>query len=271
MIHSIKSIQLKRSSGKSGRMRNSPKQYVLTNREIRVAGSASDEMAARISDGVAILVDKPRLWTSFDVVNKIRRTFRIKKVGHAGTLDPMAEGLLIICTGGMTKFISSYVGMEKEYAGFCKLGEVTPSYDAETEVSERRRIPDNITERLTETVSEFIGEVSQIPPMYSAVKVKGRRLYTLARKGKVIQRQPRTVNIREFSVMSDNLPYVGFRVVCSKGTYIRTLIYDFGEKLGCGAHVTELRRTAIGPYSVNDSCTIGEIVKLAAPQKGARQ
>jgi tRNA pseudouridine55 synthase len=252
-------------------MRSNPEQNVLTKREIRDAGSASGEVAARISDGVAILIDKPRSWTSFDVVNKIRRTFRIKKVGHAGTLDPMADGLLIVCTGHMTKFIGSYVGMEKEYTGFCKLGEVTPSYDAETEVSERRRIPDDITARLAETAEEFIGDVSQIPPMYSAVKVKGRRLYTLARKGKVIQRQPRTVTIQEFSVASVNLPLVGFRVKCSKGTYIRTLIYDFGEKLGCGAHVSELRRTAIGPYSVNNSCTVDELVKLAAPQKGARQ
>jgi tRNA pseudouridine55 synthase len=251
-------------------MRNNPAQGVLTKEWVRSTGAASHEIIARISDGTAILIDKPKAWTSFDVVNKVRYTFRLRKVGHAGTLDPMATGLLIVCTGHTTKYIDSYVGLDKEYSGVCKLGEITPSYDAETEVVESRPVSQDITEKLEEAASILTGEIYQIPPMYSAVKVKGTRLYKLARKGKEIKRDPRKVFVKYFSVRCESLPFVQFRVLCSKGTYIRTLVYDFGENLGCGAHITQLQRVAVGSYTVNDAFTLDDLVRLNALVKGER-
>ncbi len=209
--------------------------------------------------GAVILIDKPYGWTSYDVVNKIKKTFRIKKVGHAGTLDPMATGLLIVCTAKKTKEIDSYVALDKTYTGTIKFGETTPSYDAETEVIERKPFHHITESMLHEAVTSLTGNVEQIPPMYSAVKKNGKPLYKLARKGVEIERKPRSVFIHEFNVTNIDLPYVSFRIQCSKGTYIRTIAYDLGSKLGAGGHLTELRRTAIGALTIDNAATIDQL------------
>ncbi len=214
-----------------------------------------DESADYLS-GVVILADKPQGWTSFDVVNKIRWKLRhltgVKKikVGHAGTLDPMATGLLIVCCGKATKSIAEFQDLPKTYTGTLKLGATTPSYDAETE--EDQQYPyEHITEtRLEAARQKFTGKIEQIPPMYSAIKVKGQPLYKLARKGKTIERKARQVEIYSFAFRQIRLPYIDFEVQCSKGTYIRSLAHDLGQALGSGAYLTALRRTAIGPYLV---------------------
>ncbi len=217
-----------------------------------------DESADYLS-GAVLLVDKPQGWTSFDVVNKIRWRLRhitgVKKikVGHAGTLDPMATGLLIICTGKATKSITQFQELPKTYTGTLKLGATTPSYDAETE--EDRQYPwEHISEEDLELARQkFIGKIEQIPPMYSAVKVKGQPLYKLARKGKTIERKARQIEIYDFAFRQIRLPYIDFEVQCSKGTYIRSLAHDFGQSLESGACLTALRRTAIGGHSVDDA------------------
>ena len=204
------------------------------------------------------LIDKAPHWTSFDVVNKIRRTMRCKKVGHAGTLDPLATGLVIICTGKATRQIESLMAFEKEYSGTIRLGETRPSQDLETE-------PDaffdfsHVDETLVrQTANTFIGQQLQMPPMYSALKVGGKKLYELARKGKTTERQPRQIEIREFEIIRTELPEIHFRVVVSKGTYIRTLAYDFGKKLGTGACLSSLRRTSVGNLKIEQALTIEE-------------
>jgi len=215
-----------------------------------------------LSGGVVILVDKPKEWTSFDVVNKIKRTFGIKKVGHAGTLDPIATGLLIVCTARKTKEIDSFVSLKKIYTGTIKLGESTASYDSETKVIEQKPVDWITPEMITEAAGKFTGEIEQMPPMYSAIKKNGKPLYKLARKGIEINREPRRVTIYEFTVTNIALPYVTFRIACSKGTYIRTIAHDLGQDLNTGGHLTELRRIAIGPYSVDDAVTIELINEL---------
>lgn len=220
-----------------------------------------DESADYLS-GAVLLVDKPQGWTSFDVVNKIRWRLRhitgVKKikVGHAGTLDPMATGLLIICTGKATKSITQFQDLPKTYTGTLKLGATTPSYDAETE--EDRQFPwQHLShEDLERARQKFTGKIEQIPPMYSAVKVKGQPLYKLARKGKTIERKARQIEIYDFAFRQIQLPYIDFEVQCSKGTYIRSLAHDFGQNLGSGAYLTALRRTAIGEYSVDEAFSV---------------
>lgn len=209
--------------------------------------------------GAVLLVDKPQGWTSFDVVNKIR--YRLKhqlgvknlKVGHAGTLDPMATGLLIVCTGRATKQIDEYQGLPKVYTGTLVLGATTPSYDAETEIDEVFPFEDITTEDLENARHPFIGDIDQIPPMFSAIKVDGQPLYKRARKGEVIEVKPRAVHIESFVLTEVELPRVSFEVHCSKGTYIRSLANDFGKALGSGAYLSALRRTAIGPYLVENA------------------
>lgn len=205
-------------------------------------------------DGVAVLVDKPQGWSSFRVVRVLRGFTNIRKIGHAGTLDPMATGLLICCIGRTaTRMIDGFVGLDKEYGGTLRLGETTSSYDAETPVEEKRST-DHVTESdLKDAIAHFVGPLSQIPPMYSALKVGGQRLYKLARKGEAVERLKRLITIHEFSMIRKDGPDVTFRVSCSKGTYIRTLVYDLGEYLGVGAHLIALRRTAIGPYRVDNA------------------
>lgn len=217
-------------------------------------------------NGQVLLIDKPLNWTSFQVVNKlrwhIRQKFGIKKikVGHAGTLDPLATGLLIICTGKFTKKINEYQGQIKEYTGEFMLGATTPSYDLETEVNETFPIS-HITKELIEyTAKQFVGEIDQIPPIFSALKKDGKRLYELARAGETTEIKSRKINIAEFEITKIDLPKVNFRVVCSKGTYIRSLAYDFGKSLNSGAYLSILRRTKIGDFKVDDGMKIEEFI-----------
>ena len=208
-----------------------------------------------------ILLDKPLTWTSFDVVNKVRYTGKFKKVGHAGTLDPLATGLLILCTGKKTKEIDLYQGLPKEYTGTITLGKTTPSYDLETEVDANFPV-DHITEEdLEKARLSFIGLISQMPPIFSAIKVKGKRAYDEARKGKTIELKAREIEIFEFDIDTKNFPEISFRVVCSKGTYIRSLAYDFGKVLNSGGFLSSLRRTKIGNFSVDNAYSVEDIVE----------
>ncbi len=216
-------------------------------------------------DGQVVLIDKSMEWTSFDASNKIRSLIKIKKVGHAGTLDPLATGLLIICTGKFTKKINEYMGMEKEYIGTITLGATTPTYDLESD-------PENFksTDQLTETeilaaTKQFQGDILQYPPQHSAIKKNGERLYVSARKGITVEVEPRPVTIQSFSIEKIELPVVYFKVVCSTGTYIRSLANDFGSLLGVGGYMSSLRRTRIGNFHVSDAKTIlqfEEAIKL---------
>lgn len=216
--------------------------------------------------GEILLINKPLGWTSFDVVKKVRNTIREKKVGHAGTLDPLATGLLILCTGKFTKRIDEIQGQEKEYTGVIRLGETTPSYDRETEVMETRAIDHLTEESIKEAAKTFVGTIDQVPPIYSAVQIDGKRAYTLARKGKDVELKSRTVTINAFDITSINGPEVEFRVVCSKGTYIRSLAHDLGQQLGVGAHLSKLERTRIGEYKLEDALTIEDIVAIRKKQ-----
>jgi tRNA pseudouridine55 synthase len=209
-----------------------------------------------------LLIDKPLNWTSFDVVNKIRYAGKFKKVGHAGTLDPLATGLLILCTGIKTKSIDTYQGQDKEYTGFFEIGKTTPSFDLETEVDGIFPIGHIDQEKLEEARLKFLGKISQIPPTFSAIKVNGKRAYQSAREGKEIELKARDVMIKEFEIFSDNFPSVGFRIVCSKGTYIRSLARDFGLALGSGGYLSQLRRTKIGDFSVENALSVNDMVEL---------
>lgn len=213
-------------------------------------------------EGQILLFDKPLEWTSFQVVNKVRwlikSRHRIKKikVGHAGTLDPLATGLLILCTGKFTKRIEELQGQEKEYTGSFSMGATTPSYDLETEINETFSTDHLTEEDIHAATSEFLGDIAQFPPVFSALKKDGRRLYEFARTGEDVEIAARKVHIKEFEITRIALPEVDFRVVCSKGTYIRSLAFDFGKALGTGAHLSALRRTRIGNYSVKDAMSI---------------
>jgi len=213
--------------------------------------------------GEVLLVDKPAGWTSFDVVAKLRRAYGGLKMGHAGTLDPLATGLLILCTGQKRKEIDRFMGLEKEYVAGMKLGIRTPSYDMETDVSERADVSALTVAQVRTMMEASVGPTRQVPPMWSAVKIGGQRLYTLARKGIEVERPPREVQIYSLRPDQIALPDVVFTVVCSKGTYIRTLVHDMGEKLGCGATMTALRRTRIGPYSIDDALSVQQLVERA--------
>tara|TARA_B110000091_G_scaffold115002_1_gene124138 strand:- start:1043 stop:1735 length:693 start_codon:yes stop_codon:yes gene_type:complete len=218
-------------------------------------------------NGQVLLIDKPLEWTSFQAVNKIRwhikQRFQIKKikVGHAGTLDPLATGLLIICTGKQTKEIHIYQGQEKEYTGTFTIGATTPSYDLETEIDNTFPTEHITNELIHETTKQFLGEIDQKPPIFSAIKKEGKRLYELARKGETTEIKSRKVTIDEFEITNINLPNVDFRVVCSKGTYIRSLAFDFGKALGSGGHLSALRRTKIGTFSVEKAKSIEAFIE----------
>ncbi|GAB4249784.1 MAG: tRNA pseudouridine(55) synthase TruB [Saprospiraceae bacterium] len=217
-------------------------------------------------DGAFLLVNKPKSWTSFDVVNKIRSSLKqslgIKKikVGHAGTLDPMATGLLIICTGKMTKKLSNYQGLDKTYTGVITLGATTASYDAECEPENVLPLDELTEEAIEEARKSFIGDLMQLPPIYSAIKVDGQPLYKQARAGKKVTVEPRPVTIHEFEITQINLPEIHFKVRCSKGTYIRSLAHDFGQKLGVGGYLTELTRTAIGKFKLEDAWELEALI-----------
>jgi len=208
-----------------------------------------------------LLIDKPLEWTSFGVVSKIRNQLRIKKVGHAGTLDPLATGLLIVCTGKFTKRINEYMAKEKEYTGSFTLGAVTPTYDLESEPCDHKPIGHITVEQIHAATHPFTGDIQQLPPAHSAIKVDGKRMYELARKGKEVKREPRAVTISEFEITKIELPIVEFRVVCSTGTYIRSLANDFGEALGCGAYLSKLCRTRIGEFKLEDALSLEKFVE----------
>src|SRR5260221_6223925 len=209
--------------------------------------------------GQLLLINKPLRWTSFDVVNKLRYKLKIKKIGHAGTIDPRATGLLISCTGRMTKRIDEFQAQEKEYTGKLVLGQSTASHDLETPVSEASDISFVTEEGIHNATKKFIGVLQQIPPMHSAIWVDGKRAYELARKGKETELKPREVFIKEFEITSIEKPVVGFRVVCSKGTYIRSLVRDFGKSLGTEAYLVELCRIRIGEFKLEDALTLDQV------------
>jgi tRNA pseudouridine55 synthase len=215
-----------------------------------------------------LLIDKPLRWTSFDVVKKIRILTGISKIGHAGTLDPLATGLLIICTGKFTKKINEYMAQEKEYTGKFILGATTPTYDLES-APENIKSPDGIDEEAIHSATKkFVGLIEQVPPIHSAIKKDGKPAYLMARKGQDIKMEPRKITIREFEITGINLPEVEFRVICSTGTYIRSLAFDFGNHLGCGAYLGGLCRTRIGDYLLKDAQSL---VDFEAALKSAKE
>jgi tRNA pseudouridine55 synthase len=221
------------------------------------------------AEGELLLVNKPYQWTSFDVVGKLRNSFKpLKlKVGHAGTLDPLATGLLIICTGKMTKQIDTFQAEEKEYTGTMILGATTPSYDMETEPDQQFDIAGLTDERIKNACAPFIGDIQQYPPAHSAIKIDGERLYEKARRGEEVELRLRSVTINAFEITRIALPEVDFTVVCSKGTYIRSLVNDFGKALNNGAYLSKLTRTRSGNYKIEDAWEVMELVDVIKGQK----
>jgi tRNA pseudouridine55 synthase len=219
--------------------------------------------------GELLLVNKPYEWTSFDVVGKLRNSFKpLKlKVGHAGTLDPLATGLLIICTGKMTKQIDTFQAEEKEYTGTMILGATTPSYDMETAVEETFSTSNLTDEAIRNACEQFTGEIQQYPPAHSAIKIDGERLYEKARRGEEVELRLRNVTITEFEITRIALPEVDFRVVCSKGTYIRSLVYDFGKALNNGAYLSKLTRTRSGNFKLEDAWEVMDLVTVIRENK----
>lgn len=217
------------------------------------------------------MIDKPLEWTSFNVVSKIRSTIRIKKVGHAGTLDPLATGLLIVCTGKFTKKINEFMGMEKEYTGTFTLGAVTPTFDLESEPQDHKHYAHLTEEVIKAATAQFTGEIMQVPPSHSAIKQAGKPVYLMARKGLEVKLEPRPLTIYAFEVTAIRLPEVDVRVVCSTGTYIRSLANDFGAALGCGGYMSALRRTRIGTFSVEDAEQLNDFVDGVKAAKAAGQ
>lgn len=205
-----------------------------------------------------MLIDKPLEWTSYDVIRKLRKIINIKKIGHAGTLDPLATGLLIVCTGKFTKKINDYMAQEKEYTGTITLGAVTPTYDRESEPENLKSLAGITDEMIKEKTKQFTGEILQTPPIHSAIKQNGKPVYLMARKGIDVVLEPRKITIREFEITDIDLPLVSFKVVCTTGTYIRSLANDFGLALGCGGYLSKLRRTRIGNFKVEDAMTMEE-------------
>jgi tRNA pseudouridine55 synthase len=216
-------------------------------------------------EGQVLFLDKPLNWTSFDVVKKVRVLFDIRKVGHAGTLDPNATGLLIVCTGKKTKSIEQFVGLEKEYTGTCKIGERTPSFDTETAAHEWKDSSAVTEQQIKETARTYIGTQLQLPPMYSAVKYGGKPLYKYARVGRTVERVEREIHVSCFDIVDIRDQFIDFCIICSKGTYIRSLIDEFGSRLGCGATLTALRRTRIGDHSVAEAMTIEQLIEWRSP------
>lgn len=225
-----------------------------------ITNQTTDFSGLDFSAGQSILIDKPLKFTSFKVIHLIRKATKVQHVGHTGTLDPLATGLLIILTGKNTKKMNYFLDLDKSYSGVILLGKSSPSMDTETEM-ESRELPSDLNDKLIlKTRDKFLGKISQLPPMYSALKVKGKKLYKLARKGKTIEREPRVVNISRFEITEIDLPEIHFEVDCSKGTYIRVLANDFGETLGCGGVISSLRRTAIGDYKVENALKLDDFI-----------
>lgn len=217
--------------------------------------------------GATLLIDKPKGWTSFDVVNKIRYKLKHKlkvkkiKVGHSGTLDPMATGLLVICTGKFTKKLNQFQGLPKTYTGTMKLGATTPSYDAETEEQEQFPVDHIDADSIESARQQFLGEIAQLPPVFSAIKVNGEPLYKKARRGEKVEVEPRQVHIYDFKLTRFEKPELDFFVSCSKGTYIRSLAHDFGKALNSGAYLTALRRTSVGDFHIDDAWQLDQLLE----------
>lgn len=211
-------------------------------------------------EGAILLIDKPLTWTSFDVVKKLRYLLNVKKIGHAGTLDPLATGLLVIGTGKFTKKLNEFQGLDKRYEGIVQIGKTTPSFDLETDFDSEADISGVTPEKLEAVVASLTGSISQVPPVFSAVKVDGKRAYKHARKNEEVKMEPRQVTIYEFTLTKVDLPDVHFSVKCSKGTYIRSLANDFGKALGTGAYLKELRRTEVGEFSIHNAHPLQEFV-----------
>lgn len=215
----------------------------------------------QVQEGSMLMIDKPFGWTSFDVVKKLRNVLGVKKIGHAGTLDPLATGLLILCTGKLTKELNNYQALEKEYVGTLILGKTTPSIDLETDFDSHQDTSHLTNKQIVSATNEFVGSIQQVPPSYSAIKVDGQRVYNKARRGQKVELPPRTVEITEFQITHCTIPEVKFKVICSKGTYIRSLVRDFGAYLNTGAYLSSLVRTRIGPYSLSKAYTLEELLE----------
>ena len=208
------------------------------------------------ADGQVLLINKPLEWTSFDVVRKLRAQMKIKKVGHAGTLDPLAIGLLILCTGKFTKRINEYMAQEKEYTGTITLGSTTPTYDLESKPENFKDYTAITPAQLEAVTKVFTGDILQVPPIHSAIKKDGKRVYELARRGEQVELEPRKITIKVFEITAIDMPLVHFRVVCSTGTYIRSLANDVGAALGCGGHLSSLCRTRIGEFTLDKAMSV---------------
>ncbi|WP_420575543.1 tRNA pseudouridine(55) synthase TruB [Ekhidna sp.] len=213
------------------------------------------------AEGRLLLINKPVDWTSFDVVKKLRYTLKVKKIGHAGTLDPLATGLLIIGTGKFTKKLNELQGLDKTYEGIIEIGKTTPSYDLETEFDSEQGWTGVTKDALEEAKEKLTGDIQQIPPAHSAIKVGGERAYKKARKNKEVKLEPRSLTIHDFQIDYSNLPEVKFKVSCSKGTYIRSLAHDFGQLIGVGAYLKKLVRTSVGEYQLSDAVDLNEFVQ----------
>lgn len=220
-----------------------------------------DSIKQEYNEGKTLLLDKPLHWTSFDVVRKVRGALQIKKVGHAGTLDPLATGLLILCTGKHTKQIASLMVEEKTYTGSITLGAVTPTYDLESNPEQFKDISGITEQQVLETAESFLGDQLQKPPVYSAIKKGGTAAYTLARRGEEVELTPRPIHIKSFTITRIDFPAVDFEITCSTGTYIRSIAHDFGARLHCGGYLSALRRTSIGAYRVSDALGVEEFIK----------
>jgi tRNA pseudouridine55 synthase len=213
-----------------------------------------------------LLVDKPKGLTSHDVVYRLRRKLQMKKIGHAGTLDPMATGVLVMLIGKATRISQYLMSVDKIYEGEATFGVITDSQDAEGEVMETRPVPELSESQVRDVMKTFLGDQYQTPPMHSAIKIDGVKLYQLARKGEVVEREPRFIRIAAFEMLSFALPKVSFRLDCTKGTYVRTVANDLGQKLGCGAHLSALRRTGSGQFKIDQCLPLDEIEKLSLPE-----
>jgi len=216
---------------------------------------------ADLTNGKIVAIDKPEGWTSFDVVNKLRRLTKVKKVGHAGTLDPFATGVLLVCFAGATKQVNKLMELEKEYQGAFELGAETDSHDVTGKIVAQRPVPDLSREQIESAAQRHLGAIMQTPPMFSALKREGKRLYELARKGEQIDLEPRPVKIYAFDILEVKLPQIYFRLTCSRGTYVRALARDLGKDLGCGAFLKTLRRTRIGQYAVDSALSIQQFAE----------
>jgi len=230
-----------------------------------------EKLANIYEEGQVLLIDKPYEWTSFDVIQKIRSLIKIRKVGHAGTLDPLATGLLIVCTGKFTKRINEYMAQQKEYTGSITLGATTPTFDLESRPENAKDITGITADQIKSATQAFTGEIMQVPPMHSAIKKDGKRVYEMARRGEMIELEPRRLFIEAFDITAIDKPVVQFRVRCSTGTYIRSLANDFGAALGCGGYLSSLCRTGIGEFRLENAMSIQQLeeqVKGAFNQKG---